>query len=267
MDIVTGLLQEPVERQVEREWAKLNPPPAAPTLYGSEFVTVGENPVRDVRVVLSEAARVSGTIVFHGDGEKPPLAGVRIAVSLVAPDGRIRDVMKAGWVTRSGTFATYGSPPGQYYARILGGIPGWSVESVRLGDRDLLDLPIDLGTDHVAGVELRVVQSQASISGTVNLDAKPDGQATVLVFPEDKRLWKAPDVAPTRFRSVRASTKGRFRVDDLRPGRYFLVAVPDSRVEGWNTPEQLGVLEPLAISVQLERGGSQSVTLNTRFKR
>ena len=175
--------------------------------------------------------------------------------------------MRTGWSARERTFTTYGAPPGRYYVRVFAATPGWSVEWVRLGENDLQDVPIELGMEDISGVELRLVRSQPFVSGSVSLDGKPDGQATVLVFPEDRRVWNVPEVAASRFRAVRATTKGAFRVDQLRSGAYLVVAVPDSRVAGWKNEAELNALAGSAVRMRVENVSGHTLNLNTIVRR
>ena len=57
-----------------------------------------------------------------------------------------------GRVDASGTINTYGVPAGQYFVRIGGAPPPWTVRSVMSEGRDVSDVPLDIGAADVTNV-------------------------------------------------------------------------------------------------------------------
>jgi hypothetical protein len=71
------------------------------------------------------------------------------------------------------------------------------------------------------------------------------------VFPADRALWAA---GYRRVRHQRPATNGRFVIDELPPGDYFLAVLPDLDPLSWNSPEMLGSLVERSTRVTLREG-------------
>ena len=92
---------------------------------------------------------------------------------------------------------------------------------------------------------------------------RPDGEAAVLAFPTNRRLWTDTGYAPVFIASAHVSQKGNYSVKGLPAGEYFVVATfSDSFLT--TDAETLARLAPLAERVQLAVG--QTLTVNLRTK-
>jgi len=68
----------------------------------------------------------------------------------------------------------------------------------------------------------------ATLEGTVSdLSGKPVTDAGILVFADDKALWRSN---ATRTRRGSVDPTGKFRIAGLLPGRYYIVAAPRDRL-------------------------------------
>jgi hypothetical protein len=81
---------------------------------------------------------------------------------------------------------------------------------------------------------------------------------SVLVFPEsEERLRHARRWA----RWERSNLDGRFRVDDLLPGEYLVVAVEGVDDADWSNADYLNQFRARATRVTLAEGDSRTLTL------
>ena len=104
-------------------------------------------------------------------------------------------------------------------------IPGQYLKAVLLGDRDITDAD-GVGADDSGRVRVVLTNRASGLSGTVTNDkGEPVKSSNVVLFSEDRAAWFN---ASTRFRTV-FTQGGRFDIKGLRPGRYYLVALPSAR--------------------------------------
>jgi hypothetical protein len=148
--------------------------------------------------------------------------------------------------------------------RAVGALPGWTFKGASLNGRDVTDRPFDLGTEDVGPILLTFIDRPSELAGTAR-DAKgPDPAATVLVFPVDAALWADHGPSPRRFRTVRVSTDGAYRLATLPAGDYFAVAVRSGVPSDWMDQKLLQKLSALATRVTIADGDKKSVDLTTR---
>jgi hypothetical protein len=146
----------------------------------------------------------------------------------------------------------------------------WAVKAVRLDDRDVADVPLDLSGsyDRTRSAQsdpgvLRIVLTDrtGSISGSspVSSVAGPfDARAQVVVFSEDEQRWGFE----SRFTKIAEIDRGgRFAVHGLLPGRYLVAAVGDLEPGAWGDPDVLRELKTSAVAVVVVEGKDSPLTL------
>jgi len=101
------------------------------------------------------------------------------------------------------------------------GWPGWHVQSVLYGGRDITDEPTELAP----GIELRVTLSErlGTLTGAVTNSGGAPVAAAVIVFAEDPAFRHERS---TTTKVVYTAATGRYVIAGLRAGRYIAVAVP-----------------------------------------
>jgi hypothetical protein len=141
--------------------------------------------------------------------------------------------------------------PGRYTIFPLGYIPGYYLESVKLGDREVMSHPVDL-TD--GAIPFRVIyrNNAGRVRGTV----EKCGASTVVLLPQDEALLDDQFI-----RSAKCDGSGRFEVGSLKPGEYYAFAF--DRIDQWAFSDVSFVrnLRPLAASVHVEAGQAADVDL------
>jgi len=237
------------------------PPPAQPTLWAATSVAVTDRNVDDVVVALREAPRISGECVF--DGARPgPVRGQdgvlrALSVVQVPADGAIPGVLSlADRVQDDFTFTTYGVPPGRYFLRVIGAVPGWQVRSILVDGRDVADGAIDLGPGGLTGVVVRFTdEPPAGVGGVVRrADGAPAVGAVVLVFPADRSQWAAAGTGSRRIRLSSTDADGHYVIADLPAGDYLATAVPAPDARDWQRPGFLDSASAFASAVHLDSG-------------
>jgi hypothetical protein len=160
-----------------------------------------------------------------------------------------------------GTFSLENVSPGRYLADVLPGGSGGYVQSITVGGEEVRGRDFDVSA---ASEGLRIVlrTDSATLNGTVDTQHEAavhderQGHPSVIVIPADARLRGVDIVTPARI-----SSNGSFAIAGLRPGEYLAMAFEDIDESQLQDPEFLAVLEPLARSLQLAPGETQTVTL------
>jgi uncharacterized protein (DUF2141 family) len=246
------------------------PPPPLPTeqtVWATTAVTVGDTDLVGLSIVLQTGARLSGRIVFDGEGEKPtPEQAQQTQIAMTAVTTTSATVARR--VELDGTFATSGYPPGKYLpsASTMPVIAAkWKFKSATLGGRVVSDDGLDLQGEDVAGLVITFVSTLGEINGTVKNDrGAPDQTSSVVVIPADSTAWKQSVINNRRVRSVRVTTTGAFTIADLAPGAYYVAAIADDLPDSWQLPATLDAIARAATRVVVADGAKVSQALTSR---
>jgi Carboxypeptidase regulatory-like domain len=134
--------------------------------------------------------------------------------------------------------------PGRYIISPVGYIPGYYVESVQLGDRDVFGKPIDLrdGT-----IPFRVVYKPNA--GQVRGNVENCAGSTVALLPEDEALLDGQFI-----RTAACDANGRYEIGSLRPGDYYAFAFDRVDTSAFEDVTFVRNLRPAAVLVHVEAG-------------
>jgi hypothetical protein len=249
--------------------------PAAPTLWASMAVSVGDADVAGFTVPLRPGVRVSGRLAFDGTGTPPPLTQFRRIPILLdragaggmgsggaAAFGGARG--DGGQFDDGGQFSTYGVIPGKYFVRVPFSVDGWTLKSATLGGRDLADVPLTIESSDVTGVILTFSDRVSDLSGTVRGDqGNADPEASVVVFPADPGTWTDFGSAPRRIRSARTGKDGGYKLTGLPAGDYLAVAVRGDIGMDWQNPSFLETVSRAATKITIAAGEKKTQDLRT----
>ena len=224
-----------------------------------EFQVVDAD-VEDVVVALKQTVDVRGRFVAE-DGVSPiPAAegsGLSILARLAGTRGSSGRTIIYERANADRTFTLQGVF-GSRLLRFTNSPRGWYVKSVRYGDRDVIDTPVEF-TGGRDAPELEVVLSNrgAVVNGTVTAD---DG--TAVRGPMVYLLRLAGPSGTEVIASARGSTAGVFTLGPVRGGEYALVALPStSDVQPNATQDRLRRLAALGERVTLTDVDERSVPL------
>jgi hypothetical protein len=222
-----------------------------------EMVAIGRSDVTGLALVLRPGATITGTIA--SDAPNP----ARLRVMGIAPD-RWRSTSSDVSVDAVGNGFTLRNLSGEKVIRVSSLSPGWTLMSVQLNGRDITDVPTRFGPQDDGRVLVSLTARASSIDGMVVTRDAPVSPhrngGMVVLFGQDPAGWFARSIM---FRTMPIGADGTFRINQLRPGRYHVVALPLARSRGISEPprEVLEALTREAMSLTLLAGEHRKMTL------
>lgn len=137
---------------------------------------------------------------------------------------------------------------------------GWYLKTVVVQGRDVTDVELDLASAlDGRDVEVVVTRRHSEVTGTVADDrAQLIADCAVVIFPADESQW----TAWSRFIARgRPDQYGRFALNGLPPGDYFIAAVDYLAPGGERNRDMLAQLRPRASLVTLKEAESRAMNL------
>ena len=234
-------------------------------VFGQGDVSVAGADVPDVAIRLQPAASIAGQLVARGSDAPPDFRGVGLRLEPVAPGAATP--LGVAPVDADGRFQIAGVPPGRYrlnviFSRVFG--DKWFLHSAMLGDRDLLDVPVEVRpADSLSGLTVTFTSARTALGGSITDSAgRPVSQLYVLVFSTDRSQW---DFASRRTGSVRAGDDGSYSIQGLPAGEYFLCALTELDSARISTdPKYLEELSAVAIKLSIAEGEKKRQDLKVR---
>jgi hypothetical protein len=260
----------------------------SPARFGAAYVSVadgGDPP--PVTITATPGATLEGRIVLEGE---PDSRIAQVLVETLPADLDLGPSRGSGGpVFTAGTDGTFsldlgsarGGPgftasDGAFSVKRLHGPTrfalakapeGWYLKSFAIGGLDATDAPFDFGSSGATfeGAEIVVSRAGASVSGTVVGDVgKPSAASSVVVFPVDPGRWFD---GSRHVKYTRAQGDGSYRIRGLPPGTYLIAAADAAdgalAAGGWQDPDVLASLAPLATRLTLTEGQAATSTLRT----
>jgi hypothetical protein len=244
-------------------------------------VVVVERNVDNLRLPLQQHTGVHGVVRFEGTSP-PPDPTELIELRLKRTDGTVGEVPPMQ-VLGGRTFRSIPLTPGEYLlgggfrTEAFGAHAVWRLKSaIVAGGADMSDMPVNLGAKEVGEIVVTFTDIvPGRIDGRVTKEAGgPDAEASVVLFPTDKRYWShyapvrgVPDPVG-RVQIALSSRLGAYSLPSVPAGDYFLVAVPDAD-EVWavivwaQDPDLLAKLSGRANRITVKDGGNIVQDLRT----
>jgi len=252
----------PVSAAAPQAGAQVPNAPATYTVTGVSWaladVTVSDDDVSGLALALRPGLRLSGRITLDARAQTPPpdLAAIRL---------RLVDVTGAtftpvGSARADGTFEIDGILPGLYGMTPVSALAGWSLRSVTIEGRDILDFPLEIGaTGDVGGAVVTFTDQQTELSGMLQSAANlPAPDYFVVVFSSDRAHWRP---ASRRVRFTRPGTDGRYSLAALPAGDYLVAALTDLEPADLLDESFIEGLIPSALPVRLGEGEKKALDL------
>jgi hypothetical protein len=192
---------------------------------------------------------VTGSVAFLPSSSfKPDQKAVGVFLQTLVPGS---EGLSQAYTDSNGNFRITNVYPGKYKIVVVSPGPPYFLDSVRLGNRELLGQFVDLVSDTLP-VEIKFESEGGGISGMV----EDCGSGTVVLAPQESTLQE-----PQFVRTTRCEDQGRFQLANVRPGDYYAFAF-----DQWGGAAELlsGLDQSLAnkaLRVRVERGALVSVAL------
>jgi hypothetical protein len=218
--------------------------------YASQPLTVGGGDLSNVPVILYPGATINGSVSFEGT-DAPDITQVRLTAP--ATDGVSVGPNTNARVDKDGHFTLAGVSAGSHVLRAAGQLRGWSLKSVIINGRDMVDTPIDLRSNQqLNDVAVIFTNKLTQLSGMVTNDqSAPVTDFTVLAFPTDARLWRP---LARQIMTARPDQTGKYQIRGLPPGDYYVATVDPSEQGEWFEPAFLDQQRIGAARLQLGDG-------------
>ena len=203
--------------------------------FAMQPVVVTDGDLIDLTLTLAPGASISGTVTFQSTQSLtiPDVNQVRIGAppvdfANVGPSPTAR-------VDKDGTFTLDGVSAGLHWIRTQGGLRGWTLKSVTLSGRDIIDTPLDVRSGQsLTGMALVFTDKLSEVSGTLTDDkSQPITEFTVLAFPADNTLWRPQ---ARQIMTARPDQTGTYQIRGLPPGDYYVTAVDPAEQGEWFEP-------------------------------
>jgi hypothetical protein len=208
-------------------------------------------------LVASGGVRVRGRVTFEEPAPSGTMESLRVFMPPMENEFMMMGGMEDVQVTPQGTFDIRGVLGKRRV--ILSGLPsGWTMKAIRIGANDVADTGYEFGKDDVTNVEIVVTNRTTSLSGTVKGDNNaPAPDYVVLAFATDQAFWHQ---GSRRLGTARPDQNGTYRLRNLPPGSYYVVAL-DSMPEEFGDPEMFERLKVDAKRATLGEGENQTLDL------
>jgi hypothetical protein len=251
-------------------------PAQSPLFWAETNVIVSGQDVSGVALTFAPASAIAGRVTFAPVSMTPPADLTTIRLQFVATDALASSIAGnptpssfTGTVAADGTFRVAGLPPDRYNVSATwpgirnGAGDGWWLTSTLVGGKDLGDAPIDVrANEDVTSVTLGFADRIGAIEGML-MDAagRPAPEYFVLAFPQDKASWTT--TSRRAVPAVRPGTDGRFKVNGLLAGQYYLAVVTAVEADDVMDPSFLEAILPGALRVTV--GDGQTVRQDLRI--
>jgi hypothetical protein len=131
------------------------------------------------------------------------------------------------------------------------------IKSIRLGNRDVMSEGLRVEDPaNMPPLEIVLGLKSGTVSGiVVSEKQKPEGNATVVLVPDERRRWA------DAFRTAITDISGRFVMDRISPGDYLAFSWEEVDDGAWMDPEFLKRYEERGRRIHVNEGGNPSLNI------
>jgi hypothetical protein len=223
-------------------------------------ITVTGEDIKDLQLVAVKPSLVRGRLIVDPAAAQR-LQTTALAITMLPLEQQMMMMggMMPGKVTDDFTIELR-SAPGKYRVGSINMPLGFSIRAVRLGAADVTDSGVEIKpNEELTGLEVELTNRITTIVGLVtNPRGEPSKDYSAIVFAQDSEQW----TANSRYRSSgRPDQDGRYRIANLPPGRYYIVAVDHLEPGQASDPEFLERVRGKATAFSLSEGETKSIDL------
>jgi hypothetical protein len=230
--------------------------------FGWAAVTVADSDVENLMLKVAEGTSLRGKFVLDGDGVQAPKPGeVHIGAIPVEFDSSPVGGGPAPFQAREDLTFELIKLSGVRRIVVTVTSPQWALKKITQNDLDITDVPVDLRSKDVEGIEVVLTPKVTRVAGAVSDDKGPVTDYAVVVFPSDPTKWSDRS---RYLQLTRPTQQGRFEIRALPPEDYFVIALPSVTGFEWQDPEFLQQLRPQATTLTLLEGESKTIELKLK---
>ena len=225
--------------------------------YAMQPLAVSGGDPTTLTIVLAPGGSISGTVTLQStqSAQVPDLTQLRI----VAPATDFQGVGQnpSGRVAGDGTFTIEGVSAGLHWIRTQNPQRGWTLKSVLLSSRDIIDTPVDIRSGQkLTNLTLVLTDRLTEVNGTLSDErGNPITEYTVLAFPFDSSLWRPQ---ARQIMTARPDQNGKYQIRGLPPGDYYVAAIDPAEPGEWFEPAFLDQQRASAARLTLGDGDVKS---------
>jgi hypothetical protein len=229
----------------------------AMSYWGSSPVATDGRDVQGITIVMRQGVTLTGRLAWEGRTEPPNEMSRALPVIAEPSGGNAALGMPGSQVPRApdGSFTIEGLLPGRYTLRVVGQ-GTWQVKSITWNGAD----HTYTGFDASAGrdfhdILVTLTDKGPRLSGQLTSGAgAPAPGSIAIAFPVEREQWTGYGLNPPRIRTAVADTSGAYRFALLPAGEYFVVAVDEEEMYGWQDPQFLEQAQARAARVAIGWG-------------
>ena len=221
--------------------------------FASTEVTIREQPLENLKLSLERAGTISGRLK-ESKTEAPAgfPNGIRFFLTPLEPMGFIVNAGDMAKLRSDGTFSFEGVVPGRYRMVSDVSTKGFYVAAVFQNNADVRVAGFTVTSGTTTQLELVLGSDVGEIRGTVKTQGNVSGGVAILAPLETSDVMED-------FRIVDIDQKGRFRMENVRPGRYLILGLDYAQPSEFLSPTLKQAFANLASPLELKSGQTISI--------
>jgi hypothetical protein len=218
--------------------------PGATEKVGSLNVTLSNEDIENIRLVMGPAIEVKGRIVQEG-GAVPST----IRVQLRSVNGSLG--VQLNPTAADGSFTVTRLTPGDYRLIIFEMPANSYVRSAKIGTRDVSSLPLHIEGPITDQLDIVLAATTSSVDALVTDRGKqPVAAAIVVLVPNIERRQRFE-----LYRTATTDATGRASLASIAPGNYKLFAWQDIEPNAWQNAAALAPFEERGVPITIIENG------------
>ena len=222
-------------------------------LSARQIIEVQGDSVEDIVLTLNPAVQVAGQVrAAEGAQAKLDVQLLKVVLTPLDPEAYnlVGSKTYEAISTTNGAFTAKDVNPERYRVSVAGLKGPWFVQSIRMGESDVMDKGLDLSAGAPGPLDIVLSDRGGAIEGSAGAWG-----VTVALVPQDPRLRKRVEW----YRSGVADHEGKFSIAGIPPGEYKLFAWESVEDGAWMDEEFMKQAESNGKPVTVRAGGTEKV--------